>query len=253
MRMTTMIFWRPMIILTRPAYVVNDSSWKSYLGKQHKNWVVGTMHPRVVWTRAISYARLGTKHCWIPILCFRPTCPTRALYHCPADNYVDPYAGNQIHVRSYSMNSAVGTIFYDATAATPIGSPVGGEFLPGTWTTGQTTWQTYGKMSSFKQPGPSETWVFIDENPRTINDSSFCVAAVATPGNTYLIDKPSGLHGKAGGISFADGHSTVHQWLDPRTYTVTINGQGNAVQTSTQQSPDDPDCFYLAPLTSALR
>src|ERR1017187_7242462 len=40
-----------------------------------------------------------------------PYLPNKNLYHCPADNYVDQYAGGQVHVRSYSMNSAVGTIY----------------------------------------------------------------------------------------------------------------------------------------------
>ena len=73
---------------------------------------------------------------------------------------------------------------------------------------------TYGKTSSFTRPGPSKTWVFMDENPKTINDGSMAISAVAAPGSTYLIDYPSGMHGGAGGISFADGHSIVHKWQD---------------------------------------
>ena len=40
-----------------------------------------------------------------------PYLPNKKLYHCPADNYIDPNSG-QVHIRSISMNSAVGTIYY---------------------------------------------------------------------------------------------------------------------------------------------
>ncbi len=185
-----------------------------------------------------------------------PYLPSRPVYHCPADNYIDTYAGNKPHVRSYSMNSAVGTTwnaFYQNGSPT-IGSPVQGGWLPGSaYNSGQTTWRTYGKMGSFLQPGPANTWVIMDENPLTINDGSFAVSALATPGHTYLIDYPTGLHGGSGGLAFADGHSIVHKWQDPRTYSPPITMHGNGGGGSTSETPDNPDCFYLAPLTSALR
>jgi prepilin-type processing-associated H-X9-DG protein len=92
----------------------------------------------------------------------------------------------------------------------------------------------------------------MDENPYSINDGSLAISAAASPGATYLIDNPSGNHGKAAGLSFADGHSTVHKWQDARTYANTGNaGQGSTQ--STTQSPDNVDCFYLATITSAAR
>ena len=222
-----------------------------------KNWVVGTMATPL--DAGDQPNTLGHSELLDPNTLLSSYLPSRGIYHCPADNYVDPYAGHQIHVRSYSMNSAVGTIYGSSVAMggkdpRPVGSPVGGGWLNGSSYNGsQTTWLTYGKMSSFTRPGPSDTWVFIDENPRTINDGSLAFSAYAAPGATYLIDKPTGLHGQSGGLSFADGHSIVHKWLDSATYTVTLNVQGNVIQTAAQQSPDDVDCFYLAPLTSALR
>ncbi|MEJ0090894.1 MAG: prepilin-type N-terminal cleavage/methylation domain-containing protein [Limisphaerales bacterium] len=223
-----------------------------------KNWVVGTMADGAD-AGDQPYTSGKVSELLDPNSVLSPYLPNRALYHCPADNYVDPYGGNKVHVRSISMNSAVGTIFYSSaslgaggTDSRPVGSPVPGGWLPGAgYNSTQSTWLTYGKMSSFTQPNPSECWVFIDENPRTINDGSMAISAVATTGNTYLIDYPTGLHGGAGALAFADGHSAVHKWKDPRTYTVTINGQGNLVQGASKQTPDDADCFYLAPLTSA--
>jgi prepilin-type N-terminal cleavage/methylation domain-containing protein len=219
---------------------------------QMKNWVVGTMAKPL--DAGDQPATTGVSEMLDPNSVLSPYLPNKALYHCPADNYVDPYGGNKVHVRSYSMNSAVGTIFntFYTQGKPPIGYPVQGGWLPGSgYNASQSAWKVYGKMSSFTAPGPANTWVFIDENPRTINDGSMAISAVATPGNTYLIDQPTGLHGGAGGLAFADGHAIVHKWQDPRTYTVTINGQGNVVQGSSKQSPDNPDCFYLAPITSA--
>ncbi len=223
-----------------------------------KNWVVGTMATPL--DAGDQPNTLGHSELLDPNTLLSSYLPSRGIYHCPADNYVDPYAGHQIHVRSYSMNSAVGTIYGSSVAMggkdpRPVGSPVGGGWLDASknYQTSQTAYLTYGKMSSFTRPGPSDTWVFIDENPRTINDGSMAFSAYTAPGATYLIDKPTGLHGQSGGLSFADGHSIVHKWRDSATYTVTLNGQGNVIQTAAQQSPDDVDCFYLAPLTSALR
>jgi prepilin-type N-terminal cleavage/methylation domain-containing protein/prepilin-type processing-associated H-X9-DG protein len=224
-----------------------------------KNWVVGTM---AVGVDAVDrpYLNGGVSELLDPNTLLSPYVKNRAVYHCPADNYIDPYAGHSVHVRSYSMNSAVGTIFSSSTAmggndSRSVGSPIEGGWLSGSGYIGgvNPTWLTYGKMTSFTKPGPANTWVIMDENPRTINDGSIATSAAATPGNTYHIDYPAGNHNGAAAISFADGHVIIHKWQDPRTYIVTINGQGNIIQSSTHVSPDDADCFYLAPITSAPR
>jgi prepilin-type N-terminal cleavage/methylation domain-containing protein/prepilin-type processing-associated H-X9-DG protein len=226
-----------------------------------KNWVVGTMAVGADAGDA-PYLSGGVSELLSPNTLLSPYITNRSVYHCPADNYVDPYAGNRVHVRSYSMNSAVGTIYFSSTSVgaggsdpRPVGSPVAGGWLSGAGYVGgvNPTWLTYGKMTSFSRPGPANTWITMDENPRTINDGSIATSAAATPGNTYLIDYPAGNHNGAAAISFADGHVIVHKWQEPRTYTVTINGQGNIIQSSTHVFPDNADCFYLAPITSAPR
>ena len=185
-------------------------------------------------------------NCWIPIQCFPPTFQTGQSIIVRRIIMLIPLLETQIHVRSISMNSAVGTIFGSSTAMggtdmRPVGSAVGGGWLSGAGYVGgvNPTWLTYGKTSSFTRPGPSDTWVFIDENPRTINDGSMAISAAAAPGKTYLIDKPTGLHGGAGALAFADGHAIVHKWKDPRTYFVEIGTDGNVVQSSSLISPDD--------------
>jgi prepilin-type processing-associated H-X9-DG protein len=224
-----------------------------------KNWVVGTMADA---RDAADYPAThgGVSEMLDPNSVLSPYLPNKALYHCPADNYVDTYAQNAVHARSYSMNSAVGTIFSSSTAmggtdSRPVGSPVGGGWLPGaSYSTSQTAYLTYGKMSSFTRPGPSDTWVFMDENPLTINDGSMAISAAASSTATYLIDYPTGLHGGGGGLAFADGHSAVHKWKDPQNYSYAGVPHGNAQQQpgGATKTPD-VDCMYMATITSALR
>ena len=228
-----------------------ETAYYTYPNKNNvKSWVCGTME------QAIDAVTLG--ELTDPVgTALSAYVKNPSVYHCPADNYIDPNS-EKVHVRSMSMNSAVGTVWYGYYAGSPpqaLGSPVGGGWLDGgSYNGNQTKWLTYGKTTSFNRPGPANTWVIMDENPYSINDGSLAVSANAAPGNTYLIDWPSGNHAQAAGIAFADGHAVIHKWLDPRTYTpqgVVNPGQGST--SSTKQTPDDQDCFYLAPLTSALR
>jgi prepilin-type processing-associated H-X9-DG protein len=224
---------------------------------QEKNWVVGTMEQAADAQDHGFVTGTGASELMDPNTVISPYLPNRAVWRCPADTYLDPNAKNSLHCRSYSMNSAVGTVWngFYKNGKPPIGSAVDGGWLEGaSYVGGQGVWLTYGKMSSFSSPGPVNTWVMMDENPYTINDGSFAVSAVATPGHTYLIDYPSAAHAGAGGMAFADGHASVHKWKDPRTYTpqgVAVAGMGSSA--ATVQNPDNVDCFYLAPLTSAMR
>jgi len=238
----------------------NDYPWlTAYRGAsaqshyEMRNWVVGTMANSL---DANSGSPQAVAEMTDPNTLLSPYVHDPKAYHCPADNFINPLT-RALNVRSYSMNSAVGTIgftFY-TSGSPPLGSPVQGGWLPGnSYNASQTTWLTYGKMSSFTRPGPASTFVIIDENPFSINDGSVAIPAAATPGATYLIDFTSGLHGAAGVLSFADGHVIVHKWQDSRTYTpqgLISGGQGG---TGTHfLSPDNPDCFYLASIASAPR
>ncbi len=213
-----------------------------------KNWVCGTMEqPIDAGMLSELTDPIGTA--------LSHYMPNPFVYHCPADLYYDAQAKGP-HVRSISMNSAVGTVWSSSSTYTsggpPIGSAVLGEWLDGKSYTAN-NYLTYGKLSSFTMPGPANTWVIMDENPVSINDGSLAISAAAAPGATYLVDFPSGNHNQAAGISFADGHSLIHKWTDPRTYGANgvVNGQGSTGPTT--QTPDDRDCFWLAPLTSALK
>jgi len=120
-------------------------------------------------------------------------------YRCPADNTTDRYvggAGNALRVRSYSASQTFGS----------------GNHLP------SSQYRTYNKLGSIQNP--SETWVLIDEAEDFINDAAFGVK-MTKPGSYIgnIVDAPSGRHGSAAGMTFADGHSIVHKWKSPLTYT----------------------------------
>jgi len=239
-------------------YFANNPGW----GSKHKNWVVGSMHYQCPNDQLDGDAKFGKSMYMDPDSVLSPFLPNSAIYHCPADTFTSKNSPGG-HTRSYSMNSCVGTIFTSAvendntdSQHRPTGAPVVGQFLPGTWTDPQTSYYVYGTGSSFNYPGPSDTYVIIDENPVTINDGSFCTAAYAVPGTTYMIDFPASSHGKAAGLSFADGHAIIHKWLDGRTYSPTTeggNGNGPIPGQGLQTPNDNPDSFYLAPITSAHR
>ena len=143
-----------------------------------------------------------------------------SVYHCPADNtpasFIDVRGGAQLRVRSYSMSQTFGA----------------GTYLGG--------YKTYRKISAIAKV--SDTWVFIDENEKSINDPAFAVV-MATGSPVTIQDVPSGRHGGATGMSFSDGHSIIHKWISPTTYT-------SAVHTSSSDPSVVSDMAWLSSVTT---
>ena len=67
------------------------------------------------------------------------------------------------------------------------------------------------KASELAIPGPSQTWVYMDEHPDSINDAG------AFPPNSAnnIPDAPATYHNGAAGFAMADGHSEIHKWRGP--------------------------------------
>jgi prepilin-type processing-associated H-X9-DG protein len=127
---------------------------------------------------------------WIQFGLLYPYIGNTEVYKCPADQSSYPAGGVQYpHVRSMSMNTWLGAIAPYAGTKTVV---------------------SYKKEADTVNPGPVNTWVFIDENPRSINDGSF----VCLPGVNQWIDCPASYHNNAGGLAFADGHATIKKWTD---------------------------------------
>ena len=84
----------------------------------------------------------------------------------------------------------------------------------------------FNKMSDFNRPGPKNTFLFVDESPKTIDDGHFIVPMDTydpnnLPAKTW-VNVPASYHSYAGNLSFVDGHVDAHKWTDDRTLTATI-------------------------------
>ena len=123
------------------------------------------------------------------------------VYQCPGDprkSTLVGYTGTPA-CRSVSMNCYIGVGW-------------SGDYL------------TYLKSTDMVRPGPVNTLVILDEG-LSINDGFF-----ATDMDTYdpnllplkhTTDVPAPYHDNAASFSFADGHSEIHKWRDPRTALTT--------------------------------
>jgi len=125
------------------------------------------------------------------------------LYRCPADMRPFRVSGvDHPQVRDCSMNCCI--------------SP-----LPALNTWNGPNLRVFYKDTDFTQPGPSLTWVIIDENENTINDTLFCIAP-SDP--NHWQDAPATRHAGAAGLSFADGHSEIRKWTDKNVLAGKANG-----------------------------
>jgi prepilin-type processing-associated H-X9-DG protein len=121
---------------------------------------------------------------------------TAGVYKCPADlsmDTVDTGAQGMRRVRSCSVNCYAGT--------TPFEVKDVGEISP--------FYTVFRKYSDFRALGPSDAFIFTDENPTSLNDG-FLLIKEPGGGN----DKPAVNHGNASSLSFADGHAALKKWND---------------------------------------
>jgi len=115
---------------------------------------------------------------------------TAGIYHCPADKYLSP-TWKQVRVRSCSANA-----YIDGS-----GAGVGGVY------------KIFKKFSEFSaRLSPSDCFMYLDENPQSLNDGWFLFNEAGSPPN--INDSPAVNHGKSSSFSFADGHADLHKWLN---------------------------------------
>jgi prepilin-type N-terminal cleavage/methylation domain-containing protein/prepilin-type processing-associated H-X9-DG protein len=184
------------------------------------------------------------------------------IYRCPDDQSTVTVNGafTAPRIRSYSMNAAVGSVQSTLGKSQAANlTPVWGPWLDGTGMHGFNgkTWRIYGKISDTQPPGPSEVFVFMDEDPYSITLPVFNVCmnnARDGTGVTTMINWPATYHGNSASLSFLDGHVAVHKWIDPRTKNSAhyLGGSpkigGHLVA---QGPPDNPDILWLQSHTSA--
>jgi type II secretory pathway pseudopilin PulG len=144
-----------------------------------------------------------------------------SLFKCPADSTMWAVGGKAYpSIRSISMNLAFGGA---------------GQWLPAT------KYRIYAKWTEIVKP--TSTFVFIDENPASINDGNFAVEC--DPATKDIIDIPANYHDRAAGLSFADGHAVLHKWTGPIISTGSFS--------LSYSSADAADWQYLADNTTVLK
>jgi prepilin-type N-terminal cleavage/methylation domain-containing protein/prepilin-type processing-associated H-X9-DG protein len=142
---------------------------------------------------------------WIEAGLLFPYNANIAIYLCPADNTTFPRGSTTVRVpslRTYSMNCWIQPMDHSGYTA--------GQ----QWLYPQNAgYRVFSKLSNMFQPGPSSTWVFMEEAPPTIDDGFFAISASAQYTNTW-IELPAVLHGRSSEIAFADGHAETRNWTD---------------------------------------
>lgn len=151
-----------------------------------------------------------------------------AIWKCPADHSSVRY--NNVtypRVRSLAMNA-----WFDST---DIGDP----------NLGGSGFRIYKKMGDVSIPGPTMTWVFLDEREDSINDGEFCVGMNGYPDRPQawkIVDYPASYHNGAAGFAFADGHSEIKKWVDERTMPKLKKGQDLSLNVA---SPNNKDVYWM--------
>jgi prepilin-type processing-associated H-X9-DG protein len=100
-------------------------------------------------------------------------------------------------------------------------------------------------------PTPAALWVFIDENPDSVNDAAF--AEKMTPYGGIFQDIPSVLHNGGCGFTFADGHAEIHKWKDNRTLSWFKTKYQQCQYGVSMSNPLSVDAMWLQDRTSALK
>jgi prepilin-type N-terminal cleavage/methylation domain-containing protein len=180
--------------------------------------------------------------------------PNPVAYHCPADQSKSGPVGSASgigdqgppRVRSYSMNLAVGC---SDLAGDPADDP--NHILNNIDDSIQYIY--FNKESELHGGmGPADLWVFIDENPDSIDDGNFAFT-MPYHGTQEWWNCPSKLHMNATGIAYEDGHAEIHHWLRPDLIQTTLyqahesSGVGLSLTAG-----GDPDITWMAPHTSIL-
>jgi type II secretory pathway pseudopilin PulG len=135
---------------------------------------------------------------WIKVGEVYPYVNDPAVYHDPSDRSRWPLGASYGHlrVRSFSMNC-----WLNPLPSADWNSIKG--------YTGTNMLRVFRKLSSIDIPGgTSQLWIFISEEPTTINDGLF----VCDPHLEQWVDLPATCDGGGSCISYADGHVDTKFW-----------------------------------------
>ena len=162
------------------------------------------------------------------------------VWHCPSDQSMSTLFGKRYpHVRSVSMNTWVGN--YDARTGFT------SEPTPG--------FKVFKKTTGMLDPGPSQTFLLLDEREDSINDGCYLMymdGYPEKPALQKLCDYPATYHNGAGGFNFCDGHSEIHRWVDPRTKPV-LKSDFHLSALPPRQTPFNSDVSWIQQRATAKK
>ncbi len=180
------------------------------------DWSTSTDNTNVLFLTDDKFAKLG-----------KYLGKSKNVFKCPADVYVSSAQRNRgwtERVRSMSGNIGIGEGNAEECVC---------------W---DGLYKHIKKTGEFIYAGPSDTWVFLDEHPCSINDAGFF-----NPHATAWVDQPASYHCGAAGFAFADGHSVIHKWLDslstPKAKAVNTSFTG---VTATVVKAGDRDIHWMS-------
>lgn len=161
-----------------------------------------------------------------------PYCKNVSAWHCPGDRSTSVNNGmTRDRVRTISMNCWLSEGRLSVS--------------PG--------FRVYKKTGDLTAPGPTQTWVFMDEREDSIDDGYFAVDMTGypdAPRTSVWANYPASYHGSSAGLSFADGHSELKRWRDTRTMPAMIQGRRMPLNVS---SPNNEDLGWLQARSTAVQ
>jgi prepilin-type N-terminal cleavage/methylation domain-containing protein/prepilin-type processing-associated H-X9-DG protein len=195
-----------------PYNLGGDALGKAAARNDPLNWVNGIMswelEPDNTNQTLLTRASLAPYYAVTPRIC-----------KCPSDRVlssIQKNAGWEARTRSYAMNAMMGDAGEASRSGFNVNNPEYQQFF-------QTT----------AIPDAAGYFVFIDEHPDSIDDGYF----LNNPDEPEWMSLPASHHNGAASLSFADGHTELHRWVDRDT-----------------KPPDAPDAAGLpAPVTADQR
>ncbi len=162
----------------------NDKLVRNLLGDTNA-WIGGNVSSAPGWTN-VNDIKNGRLY---------PYNSSTEIYKCPTDIAFKSGGRSIPRVRSLSMSGRMGGDAACCDFVNP-GIPF---FLK------------YGDIVS---PGPSQAFVFVDEDKDSIDDGFFAVRATIPNGGMWQ-NTPAQRHGGGAQVSFADGHAEFWKWREP--------------------------------------
>jgi prepilin-type N-terminal cleavage/methylation domain-containing protein/prepilin-type processing-associated H-X9-DG protein len=184
-----------------------------YAYDTNRTWVRGWLDYQTPVQDNTNQVYLQTSH-------LAPYQASLQIWKCPSDKSTSKH-GARVYprVRSLTMNGFI------ATEA---------------WGSAYPRLQVIRRLSDAVNPAPAGLFVLTDTSAESIATGTFGFwdhgIDPIDPKQLGWTELPASYHGRAGALSFADGHAEVHAWKDPRTWSS---------QLAFSPSPNNVDIVWL--------